>query len=49
MSFTILVCDDSVVARKQVVRCLASAFDATILQAKNGVEALEVLSNHQVD
>jgi len=49
MSFTILVCDDSVVARKQVVRCLSSAFDATILQAKNGVEALEVLNNHQVD
>lgn len=49
MSFSILVCDDSKVARKQVVRCLSSALDAEIAQAENGVQALEVLEGKQID
>ncbi|TMP43667.1 response regulator [Pseudoalteromonas citrea] len=49
MSFSILVCDDSRVARKQVVRCLSSALDAEITQAENGVQALEVLEGKQID
>ena len=49
MSFSILVCDDSKVARKQVVRCLSSALDAEIAQAENGVQALKVLEGKQID
>ena len=47
--FSILVCDDSTVARKQVVRCLNECIDADIQQAKNGKEALEQLHHGQFD
>ncbi len=47
--FSILVCDDSTVARKQVVRCLNECIDADIHQAKNGKEALEQLHHGQFD
>tara|TARA_B100001059_G_scaffold26661_1_gene21461 strand:- start:6 stop:374 length:369 start_codon:yes stop_codon:yes gene_type:complete len=47
--FSILVCDDSTVARKQVVRCLNECIDADIQQAKNGKEALEHLHHGQFD
>jgi len=43
MRFSILVCDDSTVARKQVMRCLKECIDADIQQATNGKEALEQL------
>ncbi|MCF6436810.1 MULTISPECIES: response regulator [Pseudoalteromonas] len=49
MAYSILVCDDSTVARKQVIRCLSSALEVNVLQAKDGVEALNILKQHTVD
>ncbi|MBQ4877647.1 response regulator [Pseudoalteromonas luteoviolacea] len=49
MSYSVLVCDDSTVARKQVMRCLSSNLDVEISQAKNGQEAVEILQNSQID
>lgn len=49
MSYSVLVCDDSTVARKQVKRCLESALDVTIVEAKNGEEALTLLKTQQID
>lgn len=49
MSYSVLVCDDSVVARKQVIRCLNGIIDADICQACNGREALEVLAERHID
>ncbi|MDE1072487.1 response regulator, partial [Escherichia coli] len=42
-------CDDSTVARKQVVRCLNECITADIMQAKNGREALELMKTHNFD
>ena len=47
--FSILVCDDSTVARKQVIRCLNECIDADIQQATNGKEALEQLHHGKFD
>ena len=47
--FSILVCDDSTVARKQVIRCLNECIDSDIQQATNGKEALEQLHHGQFD
>lgn len=49
MKFSILVCDDSTVARKQVVRCLNECVTADIQQAVNGANALELLRMQQFD
>ncbi|MBD1581187.1 response regulator [Pseudoalteromonas sp. S16_S37] len=49
MNYSILVCDDSVVARKQVVRCLSNLSNADIQQAKDGIDALEQLKNQNID
>ncbi|MCG7548964.1 MULTISPECIES: response regulator [Pseudoalteromonas] len=49
MSYSVLVCDDSTVARKQVVRCLNTHLDVEVCQAKNGQEAVEILQNSQID
>ncbi|TMO94490.1 response regulator [Pseudoalteromonas sp. S3260] len=49
MRFSILVCDDSTVARKQVIRCLKECIDADIQQATNGKEALEQLRQRHFD
>ncbi|KPZ54264.1 response regulator [Pseudoalteromonas sp. S3776] len=49
MKFSILVCDDSTVARKQVVRCLNECVNADIQQAANGADALELLRLQQFD
>ncbi|HEA15014.1 MAG TPA: response regulator [Pseudoalteromonas prydzensis] len=49
MNFSVLVCDDSTVARKQVVRCLDECITADIMQAKNGREALELMQTHNFD
>ncbi|MEE2023377.1 MULTISPECIES: response regulator [Alkalimonas] len=48
MSLTALICDDSVLARKQVKKSLPAEFDAEILTAANGREALEVLSSQEI-
>ncbi|GAA60231.1 chemotaxis protein CheC -- inhibitor of MCP methylation [Pseudoalteromonas sp. BSi20652] len=49
MKFSILVCDDSTVARKQVIRCLNESIDAQIQQAVNGSQALELLRAQNFD
>lgn len=49
MKFSILVCDDSAVARKQVVRCLNECIDADIQQAINGANALDLLRAQNFD
>lgn len=48
MSKTILICDDSNLARKQLVRSLPESIDALILQAANGQEAMEILTTQEV-
>lgn len=48
MSFPILVCDDSMVARKQVVRCFKAYEDFEIHQATNGREAVAILAQQEV-
>jgi CheY-like chemotaxis protein len=49
MNFSILVCDDSTVARKHVIRCLQQCVDADIQQAVNGAQAIELLKTHNFD
>ena len=49
MNFSILVCDDSTVARKQVIRCLQQCIDADIQQATNGAQAIELLKTNRFD
>ncbi|NDV89715.1 response regulator [Alteromonas sp. 345S023] len=41
--FSVLVCDDSLVARKQVAKCLPQDWDVAVHFAKNGQEALTAL------
>jgi len=48
MMFPVLVCDDSMVARKQVIRILKNNEDFHFLQASNGQEALDILRNQEV-
>lgn len=48
MSFPILVCDDSMVARKQVVRCFKAYEDFKIHQATNGREAVAILAQQEI-
>lgn len=49
MNYSVLVCDDSTVARKQVKRCLESALEVDVVEAKNGEEALLLLKSQQID
>ncbi|GAB0112334.1 response regulator [Pseudoalteromonas distincta] len=49
MNFSILVCDDSTVARKQVIRCLQQCIDVDIMQAINGAQAIELLEVKHFD
>ncbi|WP_295508266.1 response regulator [uncultured Pseudoalteromonas sp.] len=49
LNFTVLVCDDSRIARKQVVRCLDDCLSADIQQASNGREALALLREQSFD
>jgi two-component system chemotaxis response regulator CheY len=48
MTLKALICDDSVLARKQVKKSLPEDFDAEILTASNGVEALDILAQHEI-
>ena len=43
MSTPLLICDDSMMARKQVARSLPSEWDVDITFATNGVEALSAI------
>lgn len=40
---SVLVCDDSLVARKQVAKCLPPDWDVAVHFAKNGQEAVAAL------
>jgi CheY-like chemotaxis protein len=43
MTIPLLICDDSAMARKQVLRALPSALDVEVTFATNGVEGLEAI------
>jgi len=43
MSFPVLICDDSALARKQMARSLPSSLNADITFAVHGLNALEEL------
>ena len=47
MSIPLLICDDSNMARKQVVRSLPPAWDVDITFATNGVEGVEAIPTIQ--
>tara|TARA_B100001059_G_C17840067_1_gene591669 strand:+ start:118975 stop:119436 length:462 start_codon:yes stop_codon:yes gene_type:complete len=48
MALTALICDDSLLARNQMKKSLPAAFDAEIVTATNGMEALEVLRGQEI-
>ncbi|OAJ92681.1 response regulator [Vibrio bivalvicida] len=45
----ILVCDDSVIARKSIIGRIAPSTNLTIHQAEHGKEALEIMLAHDID
>lgn len=49
MSSSILICDDSNLARKQVLRSLPDSLTADVQLATNGQEALELLKSQKFD
>lgn len=49
MNFSILVCDDSTIARKQVIKSLLQCVDADIQQAINGAQAIDLFKSHHFD
>jgi len=49
MSHSVLICDDSNMARKQVLRSLPEELSTNVTLAKNGLEALDVLNNQDID
>ncbi|MEJ2765006.1 response regulator [Photobacterium sp. MCCC 1A19761] len=49
MTTSILICDDSALARKQMARALPASLEATVTFAVNGLEALRCLEAQQFD
>jgi len=49
MSLSVLICDDSNLARKQVLRSLPDSLSANAQLATNGAEALELLNEKPFD
>ena len=47
--FSVLVCDDSLVARKQVAKCLPQDWEVAVHFAKNGQDALAALAEGKGD
>ncbi|WP_334027604.1 response regulator [Alteromonas sp. P256] len=47
--FSVLVCDDSLVARKQVAKCLPQDWDVAVHFAKNGQEGLAAIAEGKGD
>ena len=45
MSIPLLICDDSNMARKQVMRSLPGNWEVEVTYASNGLEALEAIRN----
>jgi two-component system, chemotaxis family, chemotaxis protein CheY len=48
MALTALICDDSLLARNQLKKSLPADFDANIVTASNGLEALAVLRAQEI-
>ncbi len=49
VSFNVLVCDDSSLARKMAIKSLPSGFAEHVFQAANGAEGMEVLMQTRMD
>ena len=49
MPISLLICDDSTVARKQVARSLPTDWDVDITYATNGVEAVSEIKAGKAD
>lgn len=49
MEFSVLICDDSALARKMAKRSLPENFAAQVHQAENGLQAIEVLQQQTVE
>lgn len=49
MSLSVLICDDSNMARKQVLRILPEVLAENVQLATNGAEALEILNSQNID
>lgn len=49
MSLSVLVCDDSNMARKQVLRSLPESLSANVQLATQGEEALAILRSQNID
>ncbi|SEK74180.1 Response regulator receiver domain-containing protein [Colwellia chukchiensis] len=49
MSTNVLICDDSNLARKQVLRSLPESLSTDVKLASNGEEALAILSSENID
>jgi two-component system chemotaxis response regulator CheY len=49
MTASVLICDDSNMARKQVIRSLPPQWQTEIQMATNGLEALEILRSGKID
>ena len=49
MSTSVLICDDSNLARKQVFRSLPENLSTDVQLAKNGQEALDILRDKKID
>lgn len=48
MALTALICDDSLLARNQLKKSLPAEFDAEIVTASNGLEALNILKSQEI-
>jgi len=48
MAMPVLICDDSILARKQVRKSLPESFDVEVQTAGNGIEALQVLRTQEI-
>lgn len=48
MALTALICDDSLLARNQMKKSLPADFDAEVVTATNGLEALAILRGQEI-
>lgn len=49
MSVPLLICDDSLMSRKMIIKALPAEWDVEITQASNGKEALQVIRDGRCD
>ena len=49
MTPTVLICDDSNMARKQVIRSIPEQWKDSVQTASNGAEALKILRDNSID